>query len=172
MDTATTALVQENDQLLAPLEEALGTLPESAYRSTPAPHGGSIGQQTRHVLDHYDLLLGHRGGSIDYGRRRRDERTERDPAVAARRLRTVRDHLQRLDAGDHALRVWQETLSDGDRLPLESSLARELAFVASHTVHHLAVIALLADWQGVSLPSTFGVAPSTLNHWARQAATA
>lgn len=172
MDPAINALVLENDRLLAPLEEALGTIPVDAYRTHPAAHGGSIGQQTRHVLDHYDLLLGHKRSRIDYGQRRRDGRTEREPAVARGRLRETRQALEQLPARNRALTVRYETLGDGDVASLESSLARELAFIASHTVHHLAVIALLAEWQGIALPPTLGVAPSTLNHWARQTATA
>lgn len=171
MDPAINALVLENDRLLAPLEEALGTIPADAYRTHPAAHGGSIGQQTRHVLDHYDLLLGHQRNRIDYGQRRRDGRTEREPEVARGRLRETRQALEQLPARNRALTVRYETLGDGDVASLASSLARELAFVASHTVHHLAVIALLAEWQDIVLPPTFGVAPSTLNHRARQTAT-
>jgi uncharacterized damage-inducible protein DinB len=43
-----------------------------------------------------------------------------------------------------------------------STVARELAFVISHTVHHSAAIALLATRMGpCRLPARFGLAPST-----------
>jgi uncharacterized damage-inducible protein DinB len=47
-------------------------------------------------------------------------------------------------------------------LDAPSSVARELAFVISHTIHHNAQIALLAHRLGSRrLPPGFGVAPST-----------
>jgi len=51
---------------------------------------------------------------------------------------------------------------DGPVVEAVSSVARELAFVVSHTIHHNAQIALLAHRLGSSrLPRRFGVAPST-----------
>lgn len=48
-----------------------------------------------------------------------------------------------------------------------SSLARELLFLASHAVHHYAVIKMHCAAQGISLGEDFGKAPSTVRH-ARQ----
>lgn len=43
-----------------------------------------------------------------------------------------------------------------------STLARELAFVMSHTIHHQAIVALLLEQQGGGVPDErFGYAPST-----------
>jgi hypothetical protein len=43
-------------------------------------------------------------------------------------------------------------------------VGRELAFVLSHTVHHNALIAVMALTLGVSIPDRFGYAPSTIAH--------
>jgi hypothetical protein len=51
---------------------------------------------------------------------------------------------------------------------IESSAARELEFLHSHTVHHHALIAEKLSSSGVKLPDDFGVAPSTLKFWAEQ----
>ena len=45
-----------------------------------------------------------------------------------------------------------------------STIERELQFLASHTVHHFTVIALLLRLDGVEVDADFGVAPSTLHH--------
>ncbi|MBK7948380.1 MAG: hypothetical protein IPK00_06475 [Deltaproteobacteria bacterium] len=45
-----------------------------------------------------------------------------------------------------------------------STLSRELHFVASHTVHHFALIRLTLARCGRSTPAEFGVSPSTLAH--------
>jgi uncharacterized damage-inducible protein DinB len=42
-----------------------------------------------------------------------------------------------------------------------STLARELAFVLNHTIHHQAMIGLLASLHGCDVPDGFGYAPST-----------
>jgi uncharacterized damage-inducible protein DinB len=42
-----------------------------------------------------------------------------------------------------------------------STLAREVLFVISHTVHHQALIAVLLAAAGRTVPDTFGLAPST-----------
>ena len=50
-----------------------------------------------------------------------------------------------------------------------SSLLRELQFLLSHTIHHYALIASLLERRGVRVRdelSGFGVAASTLEHWA------
>jgi hypothetical protein len=49
-----------------------------------------------------------------------------------------------------------------------SSLARELQFTLSHTVHHYALIALILRLQGFAPPADFGVAPATLQQWQRE----
>jgi hypothetical protein len=47
-------------------------------------------------------------------------------------------------------------------------VTRELQFLASHTVHHYALIAHLARDRGVGVAPEFGVAPATLDYWASQ----
>ena len=50
-----------------------------------------------------------------------------------------------------------------------SSLARELQFLTSHTIHHFAVIALILRAMDVEVDREFGVAPSTLRYWTEAA---
>ncbi|MEM7623450.1 MAG: hypothetical protein AAF235_09640, partial [Planctomycetota bacterium] len=45
-----------------------------------------------------------------------------------------------------------------------SSLGREAAFVLSHTVHHCAMIAVMARSLRIAVPERFGYAPSTVAH--------
>jgi hypothetical protein len=42
-------------------------------------------------------------------------------------------------------------------------------FLQSHAVHHQALIALLARAQGIDVPATFGMAPSSVAWLARSA---
>ncbi|MDH3494762.1 MAG: hypothetical protein OEM82_14505, partial [Acidobacteriota bacterium] len=52
-----------------------------------------------------------------------------------------------------------------DNLWLPTSLARELEFLHSHTVHHYALIAAKLGSMNIEVPFEFGVAPSTLKYW-------
>ena len=62
-------------------------------------------------------------------------------------------------AEDRPMRMKSET---GDGGWLGTSLGRELEFLISHTVHHYALMAVIAGQQDAALPVDFGLAPSTL----------
>ena len=47
---------------------------------------------------------------------------------------------------------------------IESTLECECHFVLSHTIHHMALIALLAQRDGDDVQEAFGVAGSTLRY--------
>jgi hypothetical protein len=64
------------------------------------------------------------------------------------------------------VRADEPGLAPGDGF-VTSSLARELRSVASHTVHHFALVALQLRLAGVAVDPRFGVAPSTWAHWQR-----
>ena len=42
-----------------------------------------------------------------------------------------------------------------------TTVARELAFVVSHTIHHSALVAVLLEHGSRRVPARFGVAPTT-----------
>ncbi|HZL99470.1 MAG TPA: DinB family protein [Planctomycetota bacterium] len=145
----------------------------------------SIGAHVRHVLDHYrQFLAGLPLGEIDYDARARDTEVERSVEAASAEARRLIAELSALQTGagtaasgragpDWAarpLRVRQQ----GDEVPgrfdgCESHALRELLFLASHAVHHQALIAVLARAQGLAVPERFGLAPSTATWQASQA---
>jgi hypothetical protein len=127
-----------------------------------------VGAQFRHVIEHYQCLLGGAAnGRVDYDARRRDPAIERSRAFAREVTREIRDRLGELATLplSHPIAV-QIRSSDADEEPewSESTLGRELQFLVSHTVHHFALIKLLVQPDGVALPSELGTAPSTLAH--------
>jgi len=134
--------------------------------SQPCALGDAIGTHVRHVIEHYDGLLAGSGGPVDYENRARDPDLEHDPAAAVERINRIRATLERMPRGDGALEIVY-TPADADeqeRRTIGSSFARELHFLLSHTVHHMALIALLARQRGHAVPPGFGVARSTLRH--------
>jgi hypothetical protein len=152
----------------------LERITEEDYRAPVAAcFNAAAGGHVRHVIEHYESLLGGlASGRIDYENRPRDPDIERDPATAAQRVRGLIERLETLaDAPpDGPLRVRSETAPLHSAHPwADSSLLRELEFLLSHTVHHYALIAIQCRLRGMTLDPDFGMAPSTLRHRQRHA---
>ena len=136
-------------------------LPETARAAFAR---GAVGAHVRHVLDHYESFLhGLESGRVDYDHREREREVERDPELARERLEACARRLEALERSelDRPLVVRTES-APGRSREGASSLGRELLFLASHTVHHYALIAVLVRLWGVAPDDDFGVAPSTL----------
>ena len=151
-------------QLLDQLESLLVELPPDAYATRLVPSAsGSIGEHVRHCLDHVSALVSADPSTpLSYDRRHRGTAVETDPAEALRQIFLLKG----------AIDVWSARSLD-DPIPVTSmisatasitgwsTLARELAFVVSHTIHHQAIIGVLLAVQGHVVPERFGHSPST-----------
>lgn len=169
-----TQLPQTADNLhcMNQLRGLLQALTTAQYRNVH--DGQSVGQHVRHILDHYQCLF-HAWQSeevLDYEQRSRRPELETDPQIALAKTDELIRRLRRLNHPPPALlTVRVREISDGAATLSGSSLVRELAFLASHCVHHLAIIKLLTALGGVSLPAELGVHPATLRYWAGQVET-
>ena len=165
-------LVDDNIALLEQSHGLIAALPVEVYATAPAGRRSGPGPHVRHILDHYRALLdglatATSGGPIrvDYEARERDERLERDPDFALATIESLIAGLRSLGAVPGGTLVEVESDGHGGG----STLARELLFLLSHTVHHQALVALLLLPLGVEVDECFGVAPSTLRHWGKLA---
>jgi len=167
----TARLVEENLLSLAQLRDMVGSLSPDIYQQAFGEYGRhTLGKHVRHIIDHYDALLDglDRGEEfIDYEHRRRDAVLEQWPQHAASHLAGLETRLTSMVSGPAPDALTLGYPMDDTRLSLASSLERELAFLTSHSIHHMAIIALLAEQAGIHLPESFGVHPSTLRHWQR-----
>lgn len=165
-------LVEQNVCFLRQGADLLRRLTDDVYGPSE-PEGvrsSGVGPQFRHCLDFYSCLLRDLdSGRVDYDRRRRADRLETDRLAALSEVEEIIDGLSRI-AGEHIgsrlevrcdLAPGEEPATAWSR----STLGRELRFLASHTVHHYALIALLLRQQGVEPGEGFGVAPATAAHW-------
>ncbi len=148
----------------------LGALTDSQYtRATPSLSKSGIGGHFRHCLDHYHLLLdGCREARVDYDARDRDRLVESDRAEAIVSAARLTERLRALDAETVAAGIMvRMDCGDGLRRNAvwsQSTVARELQFMVSHTTHHYAIIAMILRQQGLEPGADFGVAASTLLH--------
>jgi hypothetical protein len=137
-----------------------------------APHSASIGQHYRHVLDHFICLAdGIVTGTIDYDRRsrNRDLETSRDAARESTvQLSRLFGELSARQVSANYKVLYSVGYSNDEAQEIDTVLAREIAFCASHAIHHFAIIRLVCAHFSIVLPEEFGVAPSTLKYRAAQ----
>lgn len=149
-----------------------GLTDEQYTRRPGGALGSSIGGHVRHNLDHVAALLaGLPDGDLDYDRRDRGTPVETDRAAAAAAVHRLVDGLYEVAWDDLPGEVRLTALVSPDRPPVEltTTAGRELAFVLSHTVHHNALIAVIAAAVGAGVPAGFGYAPATVVHRRSQA---
>lgn len=150
-------------------EDLLRALTAADYsRRLPVVFNACIGGHFRHCLDHFTSLLRSVGSDfVDYDHRDRDPRIETQPEFALELARQIRAELQQrpLRALETIVRVGCEvSYAHGDSPEMNSTFGRELAYCIAHTIHHFALISVMARLMEVPLPENFGVAPSTVAH--------
>jgi uncharacterized damage-inducible protein DinB len=154
--------------VLDQLADLLAAMSDEQYRTKPQEVvSGSAGSHVRHCLDHVKSLLSAIDtGILDYDQRQRgtDVETSRTAALAVLRSQQRRLRALPADCADRPLRLWAIVHPAPPPVEAETSVGRELIFVLSHTIHHNALIAVIARALGVSVPERFGYAPSTLAH--------
>jgi hypothetical protein len=160
-----------NEQLLHFNQQMLGQALKlvAAHGGLGRPrYEGLAGSHLRHVIEHYRaLVFPSVKGVVDYDQRKRERDLEVNPASATALLLALQQALQTWPAGclDTAVCVKGQGGTGGEfEFSVMSSLGRELAFVASHTVHHFALLLDYCQQHFISTPTHFGKAPSTVAH--------
>ena len=165
----TDLVARANAALLKQGVDALGQMERDQFSTSAREDASPIGAHFRHVLEHYHAFLdGLEEGRVDYDARPRDRRLEEDPDLAIASAERIVVRLEELRGRPRWRQLFINSASEAGSADAHdwtaSTVGRELAFLLSHTIHHYALIRLLAFDQGVRLDTEFGVAPSTLNH--------
>ncbi len=149
---------------------ALVTALSDDQYARPVGTHSSIGAHMRHCLDHYLCFFrGLADGAVDYDSRDRSADLEGSRQVFFQVIDLVESELLKLCGNDLAKPVTiQQIPSKGaTSISVESSIERELVFLSSHSIHHMALMVLLAEMQDVSLVKDLGVAYSTQDYHQR-----
>jgi len=156
--------LNQGEALLAGLGDDLYT------RKVPAAFNASIGGHYRHCLDHFrSLLEAAASGDLNYDRRERGTLIENDRRVALNATRALREEYLRLDGALLARPIMvtcKTSYATSGSQVSPSTVGREIMYSVAHAVHHYALIGIMGGLMGHSMPSGFGVAPSTLKHQA------
>ena len=133
-----------------------------------APFNASIGQHYRHVVEHFQSLIkGISAREINYDARERNTRLHSEVTYAAIATCDVLRALKRYSEETLALSCKViNSVGYGASNPsiFESNVSRELAYCIGHAIHHYAIVRFICHEIGVTVPTEFGVAPSTLRH--------
>lgn len=144
----------------------------AAHYQAASSGQSSVGAHLRHVLERFQSFLnGLPDGQIDYDARQRDGSLEQNPGAAGFALNSINRRLQDLPtqlARQGSVLVTESVHPGLPAVQAVSSAQRELMSLISHSVHHLAIIAMLIRPLGYQVDETFGKAPSTVIHESRQ----
>jgi len=121
----------------------------------------SIGQHTRHIIELYQCLLnGYEEGEVCYDKRERNKRIEQELDYAVEQITAIQDTLERPDKDMTLTQVFGE-----DQVSIKSNYYREVLYNLEHAIHHKALIKIgIKHFCCIDIPSSFGVAPSTIEH--------
>ena len=144
--------------------ELLDGMPREVFASS-GEGISSIGAHLRHIVDRYQCFFNGLGaGCIDYDDRKRGTSVETDVQAAAAALAATRDRFEELDPGACGAEIPVRELVHyhGEPTTATSTFDRELMGLITHSIHHLAIIAMIAHSTGFPVPPNLGKAPSTI----------
>jgi len=139
-----------------------------------------IGEHMRHVLDmYYALRNEEKNGLVDYDCRRRGAGIEDQRELAIAEIQAclhwfeaLNDDSAMLDMEKEIIFKSEVRLKESRSVNIKSTMLREFVFVSSHTVHHYALIGVIAKLQNIEIDKYFGVAAATVSHLRNEVACA
>ena len=155
--------IKANEQLLGSLSKRIASLTTTQYTWQYKNSASSIGKHTRHIIDHYTCFFRTLAESyVDYDNRTRASVLETSVDAASGILNEIVNQLSGLlHFTPGRISVYISIGPDERVAPVESNMKRELLFLQSHTLHHMAVIQLMLDLLGSQVEPDFAYAPST-----------
>ena len=147
--------LSENIELLRQLTN------DEFTQKNPELSNATIGEHMRHIIELFGCLLeNYDYGLINYDDRKRDLllQTDKNEAIAI-----IDKCLLELDKPNKPLSLTHNCFSPIELL--HTNYFRELIYNLEHSIHHQALIKVaLHSLPHIKIPSSFGVAPSTLEY--------
>ena len=152
--------------ILQQAQDYLESVTEKQYTEIIEPFFmSSAGAHMRHILDHYySIINGLKEGFIDYDKRSRGGTIETNITAAKSSISEITEFLTNLSSDDLQKTVNLSTeisVADKKVAVVGTTVAREIVFAGSHTVHHLATIKHIAQMQNIEVNKDLGIAPAT-----------
>ena len=147
--------LKENIELLRQLSN------DEFCKKNPELSQATIGEHMRHIIELTGCLLdNYEQGIINYDNRNRNIQIQSDVNCA---ISILEKQLTIIDKQNKQLSLIHNCFSTEEVLP--TNYFRELLYNLEHSIHHQALIKVaLHSLPHIKIPSTFGVAPSTLEY--------
>ncbi len=150
---------------LTDLKSILNQLEETDYNKVlPILDNGTIGKHTRHILEFYEcLFFNNLNDTISYDDRKRNTLLEENIRFASEYIDEIIDKINLIVLNK---RILLKSTYYNQEIITESSLYREITYIIEHTVHHLAILRIVAtsDLSYITLHKDFGYAESTIQY--------
>lgn len=149
-------------------------LDQVSYNYKAIPYiQSSIGEHFRHIIDLYLAIINEpKIGVVDYDHRRRGALIETQLQTGIDEIVKVESWLNSLNEQDldKSILILSEASTSSQQVcEVPSTLRRELLFVASHTIHHFALIKVITVHCNVDTNEHLGYAPATATYLRGQA---
>ncbi len=152
--------------VLLELGDFILSMSDEEYTRRPSPaFTSSIGQQTRHTLDHINIFLsGMKQRVAEYDRRERGTPVETDRSAAVELIHDLYAKLVRItpDSLNEPFTAVVYLHDKTPTIPLHSTVGREIGFLLNHTIHHNALVSVMLKVMGKDVGPHFGFAPATI----------
>ena len=147
------------------LEESIHLLSNEEYEQpSKILFNATIGQHVRHIIELFICLEnGYDTGLVNYEKRNRDTRIEKNKDFARQLLRDIYNGLNKVNK-ELLLEAGYGEAAD-QTVEVTTNYYREIIYNLEHTVHHMALIRVgINEVSGIQLPQDYGVAASTIKH--------
>jgi len=154
-----------NESVLRDLQTSVAHLTVNQYQWEFNGNSGSVGKHTRHILDHYRCFYaGIDENLVNYDARAREPSLETHPQNACTAIESILKLLATSASKNPHATLFVTSSTDANLVAptTASTIARELVFLQSHTIHHMASIRMLSELQGIIVQDSFGLSPATL----------
>lgn len=146
---------------------------EDYVKKCPNYYNASVASHIRHSLDHFNAICYQPSqtvsSSIDelvvnYDQRKRDTAVEKDKTVAIQKANELLELLPKLEIERVVSITFVGSDKTFDTYTMNSTVGRELSFVAHHAIHHLSMMKLMMTSMNYELKdNNIGIAPSTIS---------
>ncbi len=162
------ALIETSVGIVDQLIVGLHILSDVQYQHIPNHTTSPIGGHVRHIIEFYQAFfkICTQGAQtvLCYDDRARDMRLETSKETALTALKDIKKSLSTVP--DNQAHVLLSSIVNARQpmISIPTTYSRELFYLLDHTIHHMALIKMIASMQGLVFDQSFGLAQSTKAH--------
>ena len=158
-------LISTSLHILDQLAVAVGDMTQDQYADSLEEGASSVGAHARHVIEFYQALFSilHANDKAElcYDQRPRNLLLETSKDAALQEISKIKVHLSAVPTDNLDINLRSIVDPDAPMLSIRTTLQRELFYLLDHTVHHMALIKMIAANHGFMCDQNFGLAQST-----------